>query len=41
LKEGKLVSDEKKYSFPKKENLPLEYRLLALAKFERVLDLIK
>lgn len=38
LKEGKLVSDEKKYSFPKKENLPPEYRLLALAKIQGIVD---
>ncbi len=38
LKEGTLVSTEKKYSFPKNENLPLEYRLLALAKFQGIVD---
>lgn len=38
LKEEKLVSDEKKYSFPKNENLPPEYRLLALAKIQGVVD---
>jgi C-terminal processing protease CtpA/Prc len=38
LKEGKLVSDEKKYSFPKNENLPSEYRLLMLAKIQGTVD---
>jgi len=38
LKEGKLVSTEKKYPFPKNENLPLEYRLLTLAKIQGVVD---
>lgn len=38
LKEGKAVSTEKKYSFPKNENLPLEYRLLALAKIQGSID---
>ncbi|AYM99889.1 S41 family peptidase [Chryseobacterium sp. 3008163] len=38
LPKGKLVSDEKEYSFPKTENLPLEYRLLALAKIQGVVD---
>ncbi|KFF00433.1 hypothetical protein IX39_07245 [Chryseobacterium formosense] len=37
LKE-KLVSDEKKYSFPKTENLPPEYRLLTLAKIQGIVD---
>jgi C-terminal processing protease CtpA/Prc len=38
LKDGKSVSTEKKYSFPKNENLPFEYRLLALAKIQGVVD---
>lgn len=38
LPKGKMVSDEKEYSFPKTENLPLEYRLLALAKIQGVVD---
>lgn len=38
LSKGKLVSDEKKYAFPKTENLPIEYRLLALAKIQGVID---
>jgi len=38
LPKGKLVSDEKKYPFPKTENLPFEYRLLALAKIQGVVD---
>lgn len=38
LPKGKLVSDEKKYPFPKTENLPIEYRLLALAKIQGVVD---
>jgi len=38
LPKGKLVSDEKKYAFPKTENLPIEYRLLALAKIQGVVD---
>ena len=38
LKEGKSVNDEKKYSFPKTENLPLEYRLLTLAKIQGTVD---
>ena len=38
LKEGKSVSDEKKYPFPKNENLPSEYRLLALAKIQGTVD---
>lgn len=38
LPKGKLVSDEKKYPFPKTENLPIEYRLLALAKVQGVVD---
>jgi C-terminal processing protease CtpA/Prc len=38
LPKGKLVSDEKEYPFPKTENLPLEYRLLALAKIQGVVD---
>lgn len=37
LKE-KSVSDEKKYSFPKTENLPPEYRLLTLAKIQGIVD---
>ena len=38
LSKGKLVSDEKKYPFPKTENLSIEYRLLALAKIQGVVD---
>lgn len=38
LQKGKLVSDEKKYAFPKTENLSIEYRLLALAKIQGVVD---
>ncbi len=38
LPKGKLVSDEKKYPFPKTENLPIEYRLLALAKIQGLVD---
>lgn len=38
LKEGKSVSDEKKYSFPKEENLSLEYRLLTMAKIQGIVD---
>ncbi|MCX8534377.1 S41 family peptidase [Chryseobacterium luquanense] len=38
LGKGKSVSDEKEYSFPKTENLPLEYRFLALAKIQGVVD---
>ncbi|MFY1047356.1 S41 family peptidase [Chryseobacterium sp. GP-SGM7] len=38
LDKGKSVSDEKEYSFPKTENLPLEYRFLALAKIQGVVD---
>ncbi|OBW42686.1 Peptidase family S41 [Chryseobacterium sp. MOF25P] len=38
LPKGKSVSDEKKYPFPKTENLPIEYRLLALAKIQGVVD---
>jgi C-terminal processing protease CtpA/Prc len=38
LKEGKSVNDEKKYSFPKNENLPSEYRLLTLAKIQGTVD---
>lgn len=38
LPKGKLVSDEKEYPFPKTENLPLEYRLLALAKIQGIVD---
>lgn len=38
LLKGKLVSDEKKYPFPKTENLPIEYRLLALAKIQGLVD---
>lgn len=38
LKEGKFVSDEKKYPFAKTENLPLEYRLLTLAKIQGTVD---
>ncbi len=38
LPKGKLVSDEKKYPFHKTENLPIEYRLLALAKIQGLVD---
>ncbi|WP_411812340.1 S41 family peptidase [Chryseobacterium scophthalmum] len=38
LPKGKLVSDEKKYPFPKTENISIEYRLLALAKIQGVVD---
>ncbi|GAA5085925.1 hypothetical protein GCM10023210_07220 [Chryseobacterium ginsengisoli] len=38
LKEGKSVSDEKKYPFPKEENLSLEYRLLTMAKIQGIVD---
>ncbi|WP_175621705.1 S41 family peptidase [Chryseobacterium schmidteae] len=38
LPKGKSVSDEKKYPFPKTENLSIEYRLLALAKIQGVVD---
>ena len=38
LPKSKLVSDEKKYPFPKTENLPIEYRLLALAKIQGIVD---
>jgi len=38
LPKDKLVSDEKKYPFPKTENLPIEYRLLALAKIQGIVD---
>ena len=38
LKEGKSVSDEKKYPFPKNENIPFEYRLLTLAKIQGIVD---
>lgn len=38
LKEGQSVSDEKKYPFPKEENLPLKYRLLAMAKIQGIVD---
>lgn len=38
LPKGKSVSDEKKYAFPKTENLSIEYRLLALAKIQGVVD---
>ncbi|MGI9651783.1 S41 family peptidase [Chryseobacterium sp. RLHN22] len=38
LKEGKLVNDEKKYPFTKEENLPLKYRLLAMAKIQGIVD---
>ncbi|SDQ71544.1 C-terminal processing protease CtpA/Prc, contains a PDZ domain [Chryseobacterium soldanellicola] len=38
LKEGTSVSDEKKYPFSKQENLPLQYRLLALAKIQGTVD---
>ncbi|MCS3870986.1 C-terminal processing protease CtpA/Prc [Chryseobacterium ginsenosidimutans] len=38
LKEGKSVSDEKKYSLPKNENLSSEYRLLTLAKIQGTVD---
>jgi len=38
LGKGKSVSDEKQYSFPKNENLPLEYRLLTLTKIKGSID---
>lgn len=38
LPKGKSVSDEKKYSFAKEENLPLKYRLLAMAKIQGTVD---
>ncbi|MFL9833856.1 S41 family peptidase [Chryseobacterium terrae] len=38
LPKGKLVSDEKKYPFSKTEHLPIEYRLLTLAKIQGVVD---
>ncbi|MDR6406506.1 MULTISPECIES: hypothetical protein [Chryseobacterium] len=38
LENGKSVSDEKKYPFPKEENLPPVYRLLALAKIQGIVD---
>ncbi|MCX8523030.1 S41 family peptidase [Chryseobacterium formosus] len=38
LKEGKSVSDEKKYPFPKTENFSLEYRLLTMAKIQGIVD---
>ncbi|MDQ0593127.1 C-terminal processing protease CtpA/Prc [Chryseobacterium ginsenosidimutans] len=38
LKDGKSVSDEKQYPFPKNENIPLEYRLLTLAKIQGIVD---
>jgi len=38
LKEGKSVNDEKKYPFPKNENLPFEYRMLTLAKIQGIVD---
>jgi C-terminal processing protease CtpA/Prc len=38
LKESKLVSDEKKYPFPKEKNIPFEYRLLTLAKIQGTVD---
>jgi C-terminal processing protease CtpA/Prc len=38
LEKGKSISDEKKYPFPKEENLPLQYRLLTLAKIQGIVD---
>jgi C-terminal processing protease CtpA/Prc len=38
LENGKSVSDEKKYPFPKEENLPPGYRLLALAKIQGIVN---
>lgn len=38
LEKRKSVSDEKKYPFPKEENLPLPYRLLTLAKIQGIVD---
>ncbi|SHF20229.1 S41 family peptidase [Chryseobacterium takakiae] len=38
LPKGKSVNDEKKYSFAKEENLPLKYRLLAMAKIQGTVD---
>lgn len=38
LEKGKSISDEKKYPFPKEENLPLPYRLLTLAKIQGAVD---
>lgn len=38
LPEGKSVDDEKKYPFAKEENLPLKYRLLAMAKIQGTVD---
>ncbi|MFP3592676.1 S41 family peptidase [Chryseobacterium sp. SIMBA_038] len=38
LKDGKSVNDEKKYPFPKNENIPSEYRLLTLAKIQGIVD---
>ncbi|WP_415328513.1 S41 family peptidase [Chryseobacterium sp. MMS23-Vi53] len=40
LKEGQSISDEKKYMFPKEENLPLGYRLLTMAKIQGIVDYI-
>jgi len=38
LPEGKSVNDEKKYEFAKEENLPLNYRLLTMAKIQGIVD---
>ncbi|SEM10759.1 C-terminal processing protease CtpA/Prc, contains a PDZ domain [Chryseobacterium taichungense] len=38
LPKGKSVEDEKKYEFPKEENLPLKYRLLTMAKIRGTVD---
>ncbi|WP_374462173.1 S41 family peptidase [Chryseobacterium taeanense] len=38
LPEGKSVNDEKKYEFPKEDNLPLKYRLLTMAKIQGIVD---
>lgn len=38
LPEGKSVNDEKEYKFSKKENLPLKYRLLTMAKIQGIVD---
>lgn len=38
LPEGQSVNDEKKYEFTKEENLPLNYRLLTMAKIQGIVD---
>ncbi|WP_312900344.1 S41 family peptidase [Chryseobacterium taichungense] len=38
LPKGKSVEDEKKYEFPKEENIPLKYRLLTMAKIQGTVD---